>query len=217
MRFSPDGGKYLASAGKDRRLVIWSRVASNEGEIVSFRLAAIVESAHKRIIWSTDFCSVDSTILATGSRDGHVKIWRVQEQEESSLPVSGNSNVAIEEIYNFQPLCKADKKVEPVTAVAFAPRGMTMNINGMKVRHGIIAVGVESGLIEIWAVPLIEGDWSAAILHSIPVQDCHLGVVKKLAWRPAKENESVLTLASCGSDNGVRLFSISLISWTGTS
>jgi elongator complex protein 2 len=94
---------------------------------------------------------------------------------------------------------------------------MTMNINGMKVRHGIIAVGVESGLIEIWAVPLIEGDWSAAILHSIPVQDCHLGVVKKLAWRPAKENESVLTLASCGSDNGVRLFSISLISWTGTS
>ena len=208
MSFSPDGGKFLASAGKDRRLCIWSK-AYNEDHVISFHLSAIVESAHKRIIWSTDFCPVDATILATGSRDGFVKIWRLQE-EASSLTAA--SDVAIKEIYSFQPVCKAEKKVEPITAVAFAPQGIAMNINGKTVRHGILAVGVESGLIEIWAVPLIEGESNnAAILHSIPIQDCHLGVVKKLAWRPAQEeNKSVLTLASCGSDNGVRFFSITV-------
>jgi len=210
LSFSPDG-KFLASAGKDRKLCIWSK-ACNQVQKTSFNLSAIVESAHKRIIWSTDFCPIDATILATGSRDGFVKIWRVQ--EEPSSTEAGKNEVAIKEIFRFQPVCKQNKKVEPVTAVAFAHQALDLvNGNGPQktVKHAILAVGVESGLIETWAVPLNEAECSSpTMLHSIPLQDCHLGVVKKLAWRPSQRHESKLTLASCGTDHGIRMFDISL-------
>mgnify|MGYP006153078935 CR=1 FL=1 len=65
---------------------------------------------------------MDAKILATGSRDGFVKIWRVQEEPSSIEP--GKSEVAIKEIFRFQAVCKQDKKVEPVTAIAFAHQAL---------------------------------------------------------------------------------------------
>ena len=201
LSFSPDG-TLLASAGKDRKLCIWKRNRTSDDTF--FDLSAIVESAHKRIIWSTDFCAEDSSTLVTGSRDGFVKIWRVVDNE---------GGVEIKEMHQFQPKCKGLKKVEPVTATAFAPMSLSIEIGNESISHGILAIGMECGLVEIWAIPLGEyssSDCAPRILHSIPIQDCHIGVVKKLAWRPRQKDENGLTLASCSTDHGVRFYQVSL-------
>jgi WD40 repeat protein len=201
LSFSSDG-TLLASAGKDRKLCIWKRNQTSDGSF--FDLSAIVESAHKRIIWSTDFCEEDSSTLVTGSRDGFVKIWRVADNE---------SGVKIKEMYRFQPKCKGLKKVEPVTATAFASMSVSIEVGNESISHGILAIGMECGLVEIWAIPLGENssaDCAPRVLHSIPVQDCHIGVVKKLAWRPPQKDEKGLTLASCSTDHGVRFYQLNL-------
>lgn len=50
-----------------------------------YELSAAVDSAHKRIIWSVHFCPRAPHILASGSRDGLIKIWRVFEGDNGSL------------------------------------------------------------------------------------------------------------------------------------
>ena len=205
MSFSADG-KFLASTGKDRRLCIWRRRSSNEDS--KFDLAAIIESAHKRIVWSVDFCATDSSLLATGSRDGSVKVWRLH--DDSGL-------IEVSEIHHFEPSCKGEKKVEAVTALAFAPTKALLTE-----QRSILAIGMECGLIELWSVSLLEeteqdeAPSSCKLLKALPPSSCHCGTVKKLAWRPisskirSDESELSLTLASCSLDNGVRIFQVDL-------
>jgi WD40 repeat protein len=224
LSFSSDG-KFLASAGKDRRVCIWKRndvLRTNK----LFDLCAVVESAHKRIIWSLDFCVTQPSILASGSRDGYVKIWEVTTTNSES-----EHTVQVKEVFRFEPACKGLKKAEPITALAFAPKEKTIknSHDGYTHRDAIIAIGMETGLIEVWAVPLdVYSDIKGAekynrkpfILCSIPFHDCHIGVVKKLAWRPLEQKENkqqqqqqefdVFTLASCSADHGIRLYSIKL-------
>jgi WD40 repeat protein len=221
LSFSSDG-KLLASAGKDRRLCIWKknpRVGNS-----SFDLSAMVESAHKRIIWSVDFCVTQPSILATGSRDGFVKIWEVNSSNIAK------ESVQLKEIFCFEAACKREKKAEPITALAFAPV-TTKNTNVGDAlesdvsNHAVIAIGAENGLIEIWSVPVGSAttDFSTTMnmnrrpcmIHSIPLNDCHVGVVNKLVWKPQlqqKQRQTVktLTLASCSADHGIRMYSIEL-------
>merc|ERR1711957_506533 len=98
-----------ASSGKDRRICIWKRVNTDVSES-GYELSAAVDSAHKRIVWSVQFCPKASDILASGSRDGLVKLWRISEGADGSLETK--------ELLRFEPMSKAGKN--PVTAVAFA-------------------------------------------------------------------------------------------------
>jgi WD40 repeat protein len=50
-----------------------------------YELSAAADSAHKRIVWSIHFCPKRPDILASGSRDGLVKIWRVLEASDGAL------------------------------------------------------------------------------------------------------------------------------------
>ena len=80
-----------ASSGKDRRICIWKRVnndAMGTAEVWSgYELSAAADSAHKRIVWSVHFCPRRPDILASGSRDGFAKVWRVIEGADGSLEV----------------------------------------------------------------------------------------------------------------------------------
>jgi len=204
LSFSSDG-LYLASAGKDRRLCLWRMATEGSNSFLS----SAVDIAHKRIIWSIHFCPTEPKILASGSRDGTVKIWIVLETSD---------NTKLIEKVKFEPSCKAGKKVEPVTAVAFAPKAI-MHDDGA--RQLLLAVGAETGLIEIWSVGIGKGisDSSQSIqislLQSLPMNFWHFGSVNRLLWKPyntAEENgnssQSKLTLASCSSDHGVRIFNL---------
>lgn len=100
---------FKASSGKDRRLCLWRRENATEDDCVdgddahaiptSFTLAVAIDSAHKRIIWSVHFCPHDPTILASGSRDGCIKIWKVVESTGSSQEGNGSSAVQAAELY----------------------------------------------------------------------------------------------------------------------
>ena len=194
MSFSIDG-KFIASSGKDRRLCLWKkRDTSSEG--LNFDLSLMVESAHKRIVWSLDFCPHDPSIICTGSRDGFLKLWHISDSLDE---------VSINELIRWEPSNKGNKKVEPITAVAFAPT--------MFESFAVLAIGLESGRIEIWGIPLDLKDSkiSCQLLHLVPLADCHIEAVKKLAWQPPQINRNSsniwdCTLASCSADHGVRIY-----------
>lgn len=156
---------------------------SDNGE-VSYKLMAKVE-AHKRIIWACSWNPFGHQ-FATSSRDKTVKIWSVENNAEVkqilTLPQFGSS----------------------VTAVAWT--GLDC-----KERNGCVAVGMESGLIELWKINIEEGTTAAAALAlRLEPFMCHVSAVNRLAWRPTTEesetNQSLLRLTSCGDDNCVRVF-----------
>lgn len=206
LSFSPHL-KFLAASGKDRRLSIWYKHGK------SYHLASIVESAHKRIVWSIDFCPQDSTLLASGSRDGFVKLWHIDDNSTDETVA-----VKVSEIYRWQPGMQNDgSKAEPVTAVAFAPKTFNHDSNQgdstVATESYIMAIGYESGLIELWAISPptedSETDVSVHLLHSVPHNSCHIDAVKKLVWKPKSAEES-LTLASCSTDHGVRIYRVDM-------
>jgi WD40 repeat protein len=71
-----------ASSGKDRRICIWRRGISDDK--TKYELCAATDSAHKRIVWSVHYSPSNSNILASASRDGFVKVWRVTESGDDS-------------------------------------------------------------------------------------------------------------------------------------
>jgi len=214
MSFSRDG-KYLASSGKDRRICIWKRtkgpMEDTDGS-GGYELSAAVDSAHKRIVWSIHFCPKVPDILASGSRDGLIKLWRISEGDDGSLEMK--------ELLRFEPLSKAGKN--PITAVAFAEELLKGSGGNKDIDYGILAIGTESGCVEVWAVPVLPNNLeecpSPILLCAIPTNDCHFDTVKKVSWRPSAkgltgEDQKAdkwldLTLASCGEDNGVRIFNL---------
>ncbi len=76
-----------ASSGKDRRLCLWFRDVGN-GTEQPFALGSAIDSAHKRIVWGLHFCPFDPSLLASGSRDGCVKLWKayIPQHESETNP-----------------------------------------------------------------------------------------------------------------------------------
>ena len=208
MSFSPDGGKYLASSGKDRRLCVWKRKASTnlESDNDTYSLAAAKDSAHKRIIWSVHFCPFEASVLASGSRDGNVKIWRLTNGDDENA-------VTMNQLFSFAPkTLNPAGKPDAVTALSFAPRPVAESG-----QDALLALGFECGLIELWSIPLsVEAsspETSPVLMHSLPSNLCHVATVTKLAWRPMsqKRDNKELTLASGSSDHGCRIFRVDLL------
>lgn len=158
LSFSPDGGRYLASSGKDRRLCLWKKQGEGEG---LYALAAAKDSAHKRIIWSVHFCPFDSSLLASGSRDGNIKIWRLKDGEALEMDT----------FFSFAPhTLNHVNKPDAATALSFAP----LPVPG-KEGHALLALGLECGLIELWLIPpTSEGDLAPKLLHLFPHNLCHV-------------------------------------------
>lgn len=176
--FAKDG-RRLASSGKDRCVCIWEiniDVVVNSSAPPGAMIAKI-ENAHKRIVWCLDWCKVPGKedYLATGSRDGTVKIWKVGD-------VSSPGMVEVQSI-SFQR--------QSVTAIAFAPSGE------------VIAIGFESGKIMLMK---LESDFASNQVLTEEIEGGHKSTVKRLRWRPGERE--VMTLASCGLDNAVRIFEV---------
>jgi len=192
LAFSPDG-MFLASSGKDRRLCLWKR-----GEDGQYSLAWAKDSAHKRIIWSIHFLPFgDLRILASGSRDGTVKIWSF---------VGTSDGVEATTISSLSPAFRVGGKPDSVTSLSFCPKPQS---NGA----ALLALGLESGRLELWNVPTVnplEGEAACSLNNAFAANLCHNATVTKLAWRPMGSVDSPLTLASCSMDHGCRLFDIEI-------
>nr|BAE98766.1 hypothetical protein [Arabidopsis thaliana] len=184
LEFSYDD-TLLLSVSRDRHFSVFSIQRTDNGE-VSHKLMAKVE-AHKRIIWACSWNPFGHQ-FATSSRDKTVKIWSVE------------NDARIKQILVLPPFGSS------VTAVAWT--GLDRNE-----KSGCVAVGMESGLIELSNVKIIETEEgttaTAALALRLEPFMCHVSAVNRLAWRPTEKcesNQSLQWLTSCGDDNCVRVF-----------
>ncbi|GLT69201.1 hypothetical protein SLA2020_413700 [Shorea laevis] len=156
--------------GKDRQFSVFTLKRTGIDEVICQLLAR--QEAHKRIIWSCAWNPYGHE-FATGSRDKTVKIWAVDQGESSvkqliTLPVFNSS----------------------VTALSWVGLGHQRN------NYGFLAVGMESGLIELWSLSVKRTD------------DCSFAAA---AWKnPESEDSRSMQLASCGADHCVRVFEVNV-------
>ena len=106
-------------------------------------------------------------------------------------------------IFSFEPSSKCEKAA-PITSVAFAP----------KIFHdsAILAIGLESGILELWRIPLNETGLIPSLIRVFPTNICHTAAVRKISWRPLSYDSKVsnkVMMASCSLDHGVRIFELS--------
>jgi elongator complex protein 2 len=184
MSFS-SSGQFLATSGKDRRICLWEK--QKDG---GFSIAWLKDSAHKRIIWSIHFNPTDPSFFASGSRDGFVKVWKITDE-------GGGRNVSL--VHAFAPAPSAPGKPIAVTAISFAPQ--------VRDRMVYLAVGMDSGRIEVWQIPMQDVGRPVVVL-SIPLLVCHGSAVTKLAWRCTSDDRAFLCLASSSFDHGCKIYEI---------
>ncbi|XP_010279373.1 PREDICTED: elongator complex protein 2 [Nelumbo nucifera] len=180
----------LLAVSRDRQFSVFSIKRTGADE-VSYHLVARQE-AHKRIIWTCSWNPFGYE-FATGSRDKTVKIWAVVE--------NGSSVKQLMALPQFN---------SSVTALSWVGRNRSMN-------HGFLAVGMESGLIELWSLfGRTDGEstalpkFNASLAVRFNPFMCHVSTVQCLAWRNSEESGDggSLQLGSCGADNCVRVFDI---------
>ncbi|KAM1326697.1 hypothetical protein ACFX14_011211 [Malus domestica] len=187
MEFSHDD-KFLLAVSRDRQFSVFSIDKAGTDEI-SYQLVAKQE-AHKRIIWACSW-NPHGYEFATGSRDKTVKIWTVE--NESSVKLL-------------------------TTLPQFSSSVMALSWIGLDRRSndGLLAVGMENGLIELWNLSVKRSDAGVAgavaslVVRLDPLM-CHVSAVNRLAWRNCKNEDSgSLQLASCGADQCVRVFEVNI-------
>lgn len=187
MEFSHDDN-LLLSVSRDRQFSIFKINRTGTGEI-DYNLL-VRQEAHKRIIWACSWNPFGHE-FATGSRDKTVKIW------------------AVEKASSVKQLLTLPQLNSSVTALSWA--GLDQQRN-----RGILAVGTESGLLQLWSLHVERSDDSiatgvtAALIAQLDPFMCHVSSVNRLAWRNRENNEHCksLQLASCGADHCVRLYEV---------
>lgn len=181
LAFSPDD-KYLVSVSRDRR---WSLFGMNERRYNLLATSLKKDSLHSRIIWCCAW-TPDSKYFATGSRDGKIGIW--------------SENVNLSQL--ILPTASLEIKDSSVTALTFAPIMLSANAY-------ILAVGFDSGEIEIFNVVLHKNEAAWESLAKYDSSFAHHLTVKRLQFRPqSKSEKKMLHLASCGSDHAVKIYNL---------
>lgn len=193
--------RYLASGGKDRSLLIHECAhldpePSTSRHQHSFTPLAFLKNAHKRIIWDltsdlSSLCPLTSLnrwvgdsgeLLATASRDGNVKIWKIS-QDPNALSL----------LWTFSPF--------DGTAVTSIDSTLRMRSIGGSLGW-LLIMGAENGSIQIWMLPSCAAPYH---LHTISPSHIHGATVSKIKWKESSLSED-LKFASCGEDHAVRVF-----------
>ena len=118
---------------------------------------------------------------------------------------------AVEREYSVRQLMTLPQFSSSVTALSWVAVGDRRN-------NGLLAVGMENGLIELWSLSCSRADdgsiaapgLAAALAVRIDPFTCHASTVNRLAWRKEEENCTSMQLASCGADNCVRVFEVTI-------
>lgn len=140
-------------------------------------------------------------LLATGARDGLVRVWEVLEKDVRRVGQLPTFPAA-------------------VTAVAAAPRAQVMAAGGAgSGRAMVLAVGLEDGGVQVWHAWLDEegSDLQHRLLWRAGPGQRHAAAVRRLAWAPVRGGggggerrcrRRPYLLASCGEDAAVRIYEV---------
>lgn len=192
MKFSPNN-RHLLSVSRDRKWALFERSSSNLTleSADEFNIIASTNKqngVHGRIIWTCDW-SHDSTLFATGSRDGKCAIWQF------------GGNVIDASLGGYSCADVLEIK-DSITAISFGKSYLKRTPGNY-----LIAVGCESGSISVCS--FTNNNWKQ--LSTLNASNAHHLAVRKLEFKPNdEENKSDAeddrhTLASCGNDNYVRI------------
>ncbi|XP_050596608.1 elongator complex protein 2 [Bombus affinis] len=181
MEFSPNN-KYLLSVSRDRR---WSLFECKDNMYTLIAASLKKDSLHTRIIWCCSW-TYDSSFFATGSRDGKIGIWNPNFTDDKIVPITS-----------------LDVKVS-VTALAFSLQRISQDFY-------ILAIGFETGCIEIQKLKMFSNnfEWEKYIMYD--TSQAHHLTVRRLKFRPQKEDFNILQLASCGSDHIIKIYDIDIL------
>ncbi|XP_045542700.1 probable elongator complex protein 2 [Papilio machaon] len=187
LAFSPDS-QQLLSVSRDRKWTLYQRQQGTD----MFEISACTgksNGVHTRIIWCCAWAQ-DGAVFATGSRDGKVCVWHKTNQLSSTS-------------LKYHSLCGKPLELAntSVTAIDFVP--FTVD------KQWVLATGFESGVIRIYSF-CIDG-WS--LLQELDNSAAHHLTVKRLMFNPKmteSESSKRALLASCGSDNFVRIHGVNI-------
>jgi len=151
------------------------------------------QEAHKRIIWACSWNPFGHEFV-TGSRDKTVKVWTLENEH------------SVKQLLALPPFSSS------VTALAWL--GVDRQTN-----CGLLAVGMENGLIELWNLSRTKTEDGASTVLTAKLVSrldpfmCHASTVQRLAWRNSEKIEDCqkVQLASCGADNCVRVFEVNVV------
>ncbi|KAK9841002.1 hypothetical protein WJX81_004992 [Elliptochloris bilobata] len=196
--FSPCGG-HLLSVSRDRSLAVYERCA--DGAAAPFRVAGRVLRAHARVAWGCAWATC-GRVFATGARDCTVKLWRVAAPGEAELPskplaVLPDFPSAVTAIA-FSPCLPGDCSSAATPAAPSASNGSLTVSAAVEQTRCCLAVGLESGAVEVWAAVVAGG---GADTPSVSGLECFSegGTAGGLST-------AGLRLASCGNDHSVRIY-----------
>lgn len=177
IRWSPTG-EYLLSVSRDRMFSLWQK-----GEDGQFVRLALQPKAHTRIIW--DCCWIPSSIsrcmFVTGARDRKIKVWELENAAQTTV-----SNI-----------CTSERFSSAVTALDA--------YSGSVVKHAILAVGLDNGLVYIYSV---DNRGSLKELLQVDPAKTPDGSISRLSFRaPRHEDTGRIYLAVGSADHSVRILS----------
>jgi WD40 repeat protein len=145
--------------------------------------------------------SPDSTHLITASRDGFVKVWKVNESSSGSGTAASVNLVAVHVMSPFGGVS--------VTALDLVPLCASSGTSDTV----LMAVGSELGDMLVFSLDVSTFSVAQQLLN-IPSLYSHGATVRKLRWRLSDPLVMAITgayhLASVGEDNTVRIHMVSI-------
>ncbi|KAI3933500.1 hypothetical protein MKX01_022079 [Papaver californicum] len=197
--------------------------------------------SHSLTVTQMEFSHDDSFLLSV-SRDRHVSLFSIKQtggMDEiiCDLVVREEAHKRIIWSCSWNPFGHEfatglrDKTVKIWGVVKNAEEGSPYSVKPLLTCHssnvvddGLLAVGMESGLIELGALSgarkisghdLILPEFTASLVVQLDPFVCHVSTVHRLAWKTPHFEEKteddnssrrMVQLASCGADNCVRVF-----------
>ncbi|KAG2387405.1 hypothetical protein C9374_001737 [Naegleria lovaniensis] len=205
--------EWMCSVSRDRCMILYQRKRMEQTSL-SFDTyePLLYQQCHERIIWDVSF-SVDDLYVATGSRDGTVKVFRVP----SPMMIEEISKKKEEKSHQVNLECvQSIEMPQPVTSIQFIPKLMYEEFReffqSRKLSCYLMAIGMEDGSIQIYDQECeeINDKIHLKLLYSIPNNHAHASTVRRVKWRvdASNPNHLKLELLTCSLDFSVRVFQV---------
>lgn len=156
------------------------------------------------MLWGVAW-SPDDGLVATGSRDETIKLWAVQQPGSSEVAGPAGQMAAM---VSERPTATLPAFPSAVSSLAFSP---SLPSDGGRGSRYLLAVGLESGELQVWSFPPSDGEGLQQGLRCCWGTDSftrHAAAVSAVCWRRVVGAGGELQIGTAGRDHSVRVFTV---------